>query len=384
MLRKLVPHAPDWKIDWSGIENSILSDFVKKMKETMQNPDWHGEGDVWTHTKMICEELVKIPMFQTVERRMQEELFLGALLHDIGKIPCTKWEDGKWISPNHTSVGSKMAREFLWKECGLSGNEAAQNFRETICNLIRYHSVPPHILEQVNPERRLRKIMTNGELARDFSLEMLFILVEADIRGRIAASKEESLEVLEICKEMAKEAGCLHYQKLFPNEFSEYAYLSGKNIQPGQELYDDTWGEVILLSGLPGTGKDTWIQENCKGMPVVSLDAIRKEKGISPKENQGAVINAAREQAKEYLRKRIPFVWNATNLTPQIRQKQCSLFQDYKASVRIVFLETGWEEELRRNKGRKAAVPEKVIQEMLKNLVLPERMEAQKVEWHCI
>lgn len=384
MLLQLVPNTPDWKIDWEGIENSNISLFIEKMKQTMQNPAWHGEGDVWTHTKMACEELVQNFEFRNMERRKQQELFLAMLLHDIGKIPCTKWEDEKWTSPNHTSVGSKMAREFLWKECGFCGTKELQNFRETVCNLIRYHSVPMHILEQKNPEWRLQKIMANGELAEDFSMEMLGILVESDVKGRIVATKEESLELLQLCIEMAKEAKCYQYQKLFPDSFSEYAYLSGRNIQVGQQLYNDTWGEVILLSGLPGTGKDTWIRENCSELPMISLDEIRKEMKILPTDNQGAVVQEARERAKEYLRKQIPFVWNATNLTPQIRQKQCSLFEDYHASVKIVFLETDWEEQMKRNCGRKAVVPEKVIREMLKNLVLPERFEAQEVKWHCV
>ena len=117
---------------------------------------------------------------------------------------------------------------------------------------------------------------------------------------------------------------------------------------------------------------------------MVSLDVLRKEMHISPKEEQGAVVNAARERAKEYLRKKQPFVWNATNLTPSVREKLIHLFENYHAAVRIVFLETQWEEELRRNQSRKEEVPASVIRRMLRSLVVPERFEAQYVEWHCV
>lgn len=385
-LLSLVPFAPKWIIDWKKIEISGISNFVQEMRKTQQNPAWHGEGDVWTHTKMVCEELVKMEKFREAQRRIQEELFMAALLHDIGKIPCTKMEEGVWKSPNHTSTGAKMAREFLWKEYGFCGTKEEQNFRETICNLIRYHSVPPHILENKNPEHRLRKIMANGELAPDFSIKYLCLLEEADMKGRITDSMEESVELIHMCEELAKEAECYQYQKLFPNDYSEHMYLKGKNILPGQELFDDTWGEVILLSGLPGTGKDTWIIKHYTDMPVISLDVLRKQMNISPndKENQGKVINAAKELAKEYLRGKKSFVWNATNLTFATREKLYRLFTDYNASVRIVYLETGWQEELRRNKNRKDAVPEQVISRMLGSLVLPERYEAHQVEWHCV
>ena len=49
-----------------------------------------------------------------------------------------------------------------------------------------------------------------------------------------------------------------------------------------------------------------------------------------------------------------------------------------------MFLETAWEENLRRNAGRRDAVPEDVIDGMLARLEPPERWEAQAVEWLCV
>ena len=67
-----------------------------------------------------------------------------------------------------------------------------------------------------------------------------------------------------------------------------------------------------------------------------------------------------------------------------MRSKLISLFEDYGAAVRIVYLETGWEENLRRNADRADAVPEYVVEDMLGKLVPPQRWEAQHVEWHCV
>ena len=97
-----------------------------------------------------------------------------------------------------------------------------------------------------------------------------------------------------------------------------------------------------------------------------------------------AEAQAAQEQARTYLRARQSFIWNATNLTAAMRQKLVGLFEDYGAAVRIVYLETEWEENLRRNAGRKAIVPENAIENMLGKLVLPHGHEAQFVEWHCV
>ncbi len=380
----LVPKAPEWNIDWDLIENSKMSSMVGRMRETQQNPVWHGEGDVWTHTKMVCEELVSFEEYRNLKRRIQEELFLAALLHDIGKIPCTRLEDGKWVSPGHTVIGSRMAREFLWLEYGFCGKKEQQGFRETICSLIRYHSIPPHIFDQKRPEHRLIQIASNGELLEDFSIDLLCLLEKADMRGRIYDMVDSSLEAVELCMVYAEESGCLKHPLEFPTPFSEYAYFEGRGILPGQELYDDTWGEVIVAAGLPGTGKDTWIQGHYGNLPMISLDELRKEMKVSPKDAQGAVVSAARQKAKTYLRQNLSFVWNATNLTPLIRGKLLKLFTDYHAFARIVFLETEWEEELRRNQERQETVPEHVIRRMLGNMSLPERFEAHQVEWHCI
>ena len=95
-------------------------------------------------------------------------------------------------------------------------------------------------------------------------------------------------------------------------------------------------------------------------------------------------MEIARERAKELLRKKRPFVWNATNLSPMVRAKQIKLFTQYHASTRIVYLETAWEEQLRRNDSRPDAVPQQAICNMMEDLVLPETKEACRVEWHAI
>ena len=153
---------------------------------------------------------------------------------------------------------------------------------------------------------------------------------------------------------------------------------------PDQPLFDPTWGEVVLLSGLPGTGKDTWIQANCPDLPMVSLDALRRKMRVKPIDNQSAVLQAAQEQARELLRKKQPFVWNATNLTMETRRKQIDRFERYGARVRVVYLETPWMERIRRNAGREDAVPEGAVERMLEKTVPPTPDEAQTVEWLCV
>ena len=71
------------------------------------------------------------------------------------------------------------------------------------------------------------------------------------------------------------------------------------------------------MSGLPGAGKDAWIGNNRPDLPVVSLDAVRDSIGERASGNQGRVIQAAYEMARDHLRKKQDFVWNATNISEQ-------------------------------------------------------------------
>lgn len=136
-----------------------------------------------------------------------------------------------------------------------------------------------------------------------------------------------------------------------------------------------------MLSGIPGTGKDTWIRENAPELPMISLDEIRKEFAVGPTDPQGSVVQTAHERAKEYLRKKQPFVWNATSLTKETRQTQVSLFERYGARVRIVYLEADWNTRQERNRGRLDAVSEIAVERMLEKTVPPTPVEAQTVEW---
>lgn len=383
-LMDCLPCAPDFEWNWSGLQRGVLSAYIERMKRTGQHAEWHGEGDVWAHTQLVCGELVHLPAYRLLEPRKQQLLALAALLHDIGKIRCTRMEDGILVSPGHAAAGAQDARGLMWRELGLSGTPEAQALRETICLLIRYHTAPLHLLEDDDSHLRARRIAANGSLLPDFTMKMLCLLAEADARGRICSDREEQLEQIELCVELAMEAGCLDGPYEFPSECTRHAYLSGRDVWPGQALYDDTWGEVILMCGLPGTGKDTWIERNHPALPVVCMDDIRQRMGVKPTDNQGRVAQEAREQARGYLRAKQPFIWNATNLTPMLRDKQLRLFEEYHASVRIVYLETEWQENLRRNTGRSRVVPEGVINHMLDNLIPPGADEARHVEWICV
>ena len=135
------------------------------------------------------------------------------------------------------------------------------------------------------------------------------------------------------------------------------------------------------MSGLPGSGKDTRIQKQMPERPVISLDAIREELGERSTGNQGKVIQLARERAREFLRQGQDFVWDATNLSREIRGQLIDLFANYRARVRIIYVEASMPSLHYQNENRSDAVPASVIGEMMNRWEVPTPFEADQVEW---
>lgn len=86
-------------LDDSGLLHEILPE-VEKMKGVEQPPQFHPEGDVWIHTRMLLEGL---------NAGCSPTLAWGALLHDVGKPPTFERLDRIRFN-GHADVGAKMAR----------------------------------------------------------------------------------------------------------------------------------------------------------------------------------------------------------------------------------------------------------------------------------
>ncbi len=358
----------DFSLGWLARNCSGLS----RLKNIPQNPEYHGEGDVYQHTEMVCGKLVELPEWRELEKEEQELLFLAAAFHDIGKAVCTKQEDGQWVSPKHTIIGEKEFRRIAYKEAEQFGLTFRQ--RETAAKLIRYHGLPVWFWTKRRPELDLLKA------AESIPLRLLYLLSKADVQGRIEKQSGKMEENVELFADYARESGVWEKPFLFANPYTKYQYFHKEGLWQEAELYDDTEFDVILMSGLPLAGKDSWIEKNGKEMPVISLDEIREKMGISPTKGSGKVVQAALEEAKNLLRRKEPFIWNATNIIQETRQKLVGLFAGYGARVHIMYLEAPYRELLARNRKRERYIPELVLEDMIKKMELPAPWEAYDVK----
>lgn len=376
-IRQLVPlngKTPDFE--------ACLDAFpaLEFAKDTPQG-SYHREGNVWIHTKMVVEQLLALPAYQAATRTEQEILFLAALLHDIAKYSTTVIDPvtGAIGQPGHSRKGAIDSRIALWN----AGTPF--DVREAICRLISVHQVPFHAFEQrasrgrddrhkaKTPEFRVR------QLSWQLDLRLLSTLAEADMRGRICDDKQKALDNIELFRELAREEDCYGQPRSFADAHTRVSYFRGADVHPDYPLYQEAGSKVIVMSGLPASGKNTWVEQHVPSWAVVSFDDAREELGLRHGKNEGLVAHHAVDKAKALLRDKASFVWNATHLSQQMRDKTLDLLFAYGAEVTLVYLEKPRAELLRRNTRRDTSLSNRTLEGMLVRWDLPSPTEAHTV-----
>jgi predicted kinase len=361
----IVPE-PGVPIDWKTIEE--VFDWFRNLEGCLQSPVYHAEGDVLIHTRMVCEALIANPAWQALKLVDRQSLFWAALLHDVAKPACTRLEEnGKFTSKGHSRRGQIMARSILWR----LGVPYMQ--RELICHLVTHHQLPFFLFERDRPERIVHRI--SWQTRCDFTA----ILAEADARGRICADQQQLLDNIELFRELCREENCFSRPKAFPSAHSRFIYFRKEHRHVDVEAFNDTRVAVTLLSGLPASGKNHWIETNALSSAVISLDALRAQLGVTHQEQQGIVIAAAKAEARKLLAAGTPFIWNATNIATATRASLIDLFAAYDAKITIVYLEASEAELERRNISRSDPVPASAIDRMLKRWQAPDLTECHSL-----
>ena len=119
-------------LDESWLLGQVLPE-IAAMKGVEQPPEFHPEGDVWIHTRLMLEQLAK---------GASPTLAWGVLLHDVGKPPTfqSAEQTGDRIRFNHhVDVGVKMAEE-ICRRLRFS-NEDTEQIAALVGNHMRFGAV---------------------------------------------------------------------------------------------------------------------------------------------------------------------------------------------------------------------------------------------------
>ena len=141
-------------LDESSLLPEILPE-IAKMKGVEQPPEYHPEGDVWTHTLLMIEAL---------PAGCSPTLAVGVLLHDVGKPPTFRVAPDRIRFDNHVSVGMAMAREIA-NRLRLSHDETAQ-IVALVEHHLRFREAPVMRASTLKRFLRLEKFEEHLELHR--------------------------------------------------------------------------------------------------------------------------------------------------------------------------------------------------------------------------
>jgi poly(A) polymerase len=111
-------------LDETGLLGDILPE-VAAMKGVAQPPEFHPEGDVWTHTLLLLEKL----------RHPTVTLAAGALLHDVGKPPTFRVAE-RIRFDGHVEEGVRLAHGILTRL--RFSNEQVEQIEALIAHHMRF------------------------------------------------------------------------------------------------------------------------------------------------------------------------------------------------------------------------------------------------------
>ena len=193
------------------------------LRGTPQDPEWHPEGDVFTHTAHCCDALVKLPEWKVADEASRIAWMLAVLAHDFGKPAVTHeaLRDGRMriVSPGHEEGGLEPALKFLERI------HAPHAIRDRVPPLVANH------LAHLQPvtDRSVRRLAKRLEPE---TIAGLCVVIAADHSGR----PPKPACVPEGVKTLRAKAEELRVQDSAPKPILQGRHLIAAGMTPGREF----------------------------------------------------------------------------------------------------------------------------------------------------
>jgi tRNA nucleotidyltransferase (CCA-adding enzyme) len=164
-----------------------------------QEPEWHPEGDVFTHTGHCLDALVGLIAWRDAGPATRRALTFGVLAHDFGKAGTTHqaMRRGRlrWVSPEHEAAGGPLAETFL-QRIG-APLELVDQVRPLVTHHLAHHHGHGHgKLRDTTVRRLARKI-------EPATLDELIAVMMSDHLGRPPLVSSDALARIEELRAVA-------------------------------------------------------------------------------------------------------------------------------------------------------------------------------------
>jgi len=178
-IEKLLLQAPRPSLGLQlALDLGIIRQVMPELLPTVgceQEPEWHPEGDVWTHTLMVVDKARELS--GDLDRPRLVTVMLGALCHDLGKPPTTAVVDGRIRSLDHEQAGVEPTVSLL-NRLNIHSIDGF-DVRAQVAGLVAHHLKPGAF--------RKAPYVSDGafrRLAQKVDLELLARVARADCLGR--------------------------------------------------------------------------------------------------------------------------------------------------------------------------------------------------------
>ena len=325
-----------YKVRWEYIET--IPEFVK-LKDCQQNPKWHSEGTAWDHTQACVSAAYTLldneyKALTDIDKRV---LLTSVLFHDIGKGETTEFTKGNWHSYGHEIIGERVARRILWEE--------EFGLRERVCAMVRWHMEVLRVAESKDYVTKLLKMSCNFF----FDWRSAIFVKKCDSLG--STPDDNSVSVADQAKLDFLKHACIllncYEQRLFST--IDRRKLFGKQVDwANVAAPDGKKPEIYMLVGLPGAGKNTFIEKFFYGDNVVIIcrDDIRVELGfcedgekiIGTHEQEDEVTKIFNARLQNAVREGKTVIINNINLRKSYRDSYHKLVDSINSNVKWVYV----------------------------------------------
>lgn len=223
--------------DQSGAFEQIMPEILK-MKACPQPEQFHTEGDVWEHTRLVLEKLYSNEFKQHFkDEPHSKELVIAALFHDIGKPPTLQTPEKHGVdrirADEHDKVGAKIVKKICTR-LKLSSPAEAGIDTEKVIWLVQHHQLLAHGKGVKLRPRTIERYFFNPQNPGKDHLKLSF----ADISATIPPSGRPDFRQYNAVLDQIKE-----FKKLSPSKKElPQSLLNGDeimkefNLKPGRKI----------------------------------------------------------------------------------------------------------------------------------------------------
>jgi predicted kinase len=364
--------------------------LLARMDATPQNPRYHREGSVLAHTQYVLQQ------FQAHQDQFgltEEEklvLYWAAVLHDVGKIVTTIWQDERHRSPGHERASLPFAQEIL-----LQHPEISTASRRKILDLVRWHGLPLRFAQTQQPIEVVKKLGTRTDL------RLLGIFALCDFWGRDCDDKQEMLAIMgnfkelivpqvefELGKYAELEAATMTWNLRHKNAIWN-AYKMGdmrllEKLLPARQTDTlETRGQrVTIVFGPPLAGKTTWLDQHYPDHFRVSLheheftNAMRGNEYLIARK-----LIELKHLMRVYLNRHQHVVLESRDLDENIRLRLAEVLRDMPVELDYVMVEAGLDEMHDRNLLAASPIENSILSETYHAMELVHPWEAHVIQY---